>query len=63
MREWENEEMKIVSLFNFAQVWNLGKVCATKSNISEDSEGNGEVRKRAERNFGEKGYKEGGVSL
>ena len=39
---------------NFAQVSNLGKVCATKSDISEDSEGNGEVRKRGERNFGEK---------
>ena len=33
---------------------NFGKVCAVKSDISEDSEGNGEVRKRVERDFGEK---------
>ena len=39
---------------NFAQVSNLGKVCATKSDISEDSEGNGEVRKREGRIFDEK---------
>ncbi|WP_181463666.1 hypothetical protein [Capnocytophaga ochracea] len=33
---------------------NFGKVCAVKSDISELSEGNGEFRKRAERDFGEK---------
>ena len=39
---------------NFAQVSNLGKVCATKSDISEDSEGSGKERKRTEGSFGEK---------
>ena len=33
---------------------NFGKVCTSKRNTSELSEGNGKVRKRAERNFDEK---------
>jgi len=36
-------EMPVI---NFAKVSNFGKVCATKSDTSELSEGNGEVRKR-----------------
>ena len=46
--------MSIIPLINFAKVSNFGKVCAVKSDILEDSEGNGEFRKRAERDFGEK---------
>ena len=47
-------EMPIMPVINFAKVSNFGKVCAAKSDTSELSEGNGEVRKRVERNFGEK---------
>ena len=39
---------------NFAKISNFGKVCTSKRNTSELSEGNGEERKRAERDFGEK---------
>ena len=51
--------MSIIPLINFAKGAshtgkNFGKVCAVKSDISELSEGYGEVRKGAERNFGEK---------
>ena len=47
--------MSIIPLINFAKVSNFGKVCAVKSDILEDSEGNGKVRKREGRVFGEKG--------
>ena len=55
----EMPEMPIMLVTNFAKGAsrtgkNFGKVCAVKSDISEDSEGNGEVRKRVERDFGEK---------
>ena len=33
---------------------NFGKVCTSKRNTSELSEGNGEVRKKIERGFDEK---------
>ena len=46
--------MLIMPVINFAKVSNFGKVCAAKSDTSELSEGNGEVRKGVERNFGEK---------
>jgi len=39
---------------NFAKVSNFGKVCTPKSDISEKSEGNGEIQKVVERDFGEK---------
>ena len=49
----------IISLINFAKGAsrtgkNFGKVCAAKSDISELSEGNGGIRKKEERCFGEK---------
>jgi len=47
-------EMPEMLVINFAKVSNFGKVCTPKSDISELSEGNGEVRKRVERDFGEK---------
>jgi len=46
--------MPIMLVTNFAKVSNFGKVCAVKSDISELSKGNGEVRKRRGRDFGEK---------
>ena len=46
--------MSIIPLINFAKVSNFGKVCAVKSDTLEDSEENGKVRKRTERNFDEK---------
>ena len=46
--------MSIIPLINFAKVSNFSKVCAVKSDTLEDSEGNGKVRKRAERSFDEK---------
>ena len=46
--------MSIIPLINFAKVSNFGKVCAVKSDTLEDSEGNGKVRKRRGRDFGEK---------
>ena len=51
--------MKIVSLFNFAKGAsrtgkNFGKVYTPKSDTPELSEGNGEIRKKIERRFGEK---------
>ena len=46
--------MSIIPLINFAKVSNFGKVCAVKSDILEDSEGNGEIRKRIGRVFDEK---------
>ena len=59
MEATRNDSEKIVSLFNFAKGAsrtgkNFGKVCTSKRNTSELSEGNGEERKRAERNFDEK---------
>ena len=44
----------IILIINFAKVSNFGKVCAVKSDTLEDSEGNGEIRKREERFFDEK---------
>ena len=59
IRKWENgaraTRKVLAERINFAKVSNFGKVCATKSDTSELSEGNGEERKRAEKNFGEKG--------
>jgi len=51
--------MSIIPLINFAKGAshtgkNFGKVCAVKSDTLENSEGNGKVRKRVERDFGEK---------
>ena len=46
--------MPIMLVINFGKVSNFGKVCAAKSDTSELSEGNGEVRKRRGRVFGEK---------
>ena len=46
--------MSIIPLINFAKVSNFGKVCAVKSDTLEDSEDIGEIRKRVERDFGEK---------
>ena len=43
-----------ILIINFAKVSNFGKVCAVKSDTLEDSEGNGKVRKRVKRDFGEK---------
>ena len=43
-----------IPVINFAKVSNFGKVCTPKSDISELSKVNGEVRKRVERDFGEK---------
>ena len=36
--------------------WNInfGKVCTPKSDTSEEAEGNGEIQKVVERDFGEK---------
>ena len=50
----EMPEMPKILIINFAKVSNFGKVCAVKSDISELSKGNGEVRKRRGRDFGEK---------
>ena len=47
-------EIPEMPIINFAKVSNFGKVCTPKSDTSELSEENGEVRKRGERNFGEK---------
>ena len=47
-------EMLKILIINFAKVSNFGKVCAVKSDTLEDSEGNGKVRKRVKRDFGEK---------
>ena len=47
-------EMPEILIINFAKVSNFGKVCTLKSDIFELSEGNGKVRKRVERDFGEK---------
>ena len=47
-------EIPEMPIINFAKVSNFGKVCAVKSDTLEDSEDIGEVRKRGERNFGEK---------
>jgi len=44
----------IILIINFAKVSNFGKVCTPKSDISEKSEGNGEIQKVVERDFGEK---------
>ncbi|MFC2533306.1 MAG: hypothetical protein ACFNVN_09480, partial [Capnocytophaga ochracea] len=51
--------MPIMPVINFAKGAsrtgkNFGKVCAAKSDISELSEGNGGIRKKVKRNFGEK---------
>ena len=62
MRELGNGEMPIMSeilIINFAKGAirtgkNFGKVCTPKSDTAELSEGNGEVRKRGGRGFGEK---------
>ena len=62
MRELGNEEMPIIPeilIINFAKGAsrtgkNFGKVCTPKSDIFELSEGNGEERKGAEKNFDEK---------
>ena len=62
MRELANEEMPImleILIINFAKGAsrtgkNFGKVYTSKRDTSELSEGNGEERKRAERNFDEK---------
>ena len=40
--------------FNFAKVWNFGKVYTPKNETSELSEGNEKVRKKGGRVFGEK---------
>ena len=36
------------------EIINFGKVCVAKSDTFELSEGNGEIRRKVERNFGEK---------
>ena len=46
--------MPIMPIINFAKVSNFGKVYTPKSDTLEDSEGNGEFRKRTGRSFGEK---------
>ena len=62
MRKLGNGEMRIMSeilIINFAKGAsrtgkNFGEVCTPKSDTAELSEGNGEVRKRGGRVFGEK---------
>ena len=59
MREWgigykKRASGEFVSLFNFAKVWNFGKVCAVKSDTLEDSEGNGDFQKKVKGVFDEK---------
>jgi len=57
--------MPIIPLFNFGKGASrtgsvshtgkiFGKVCVAKSDTFELSEGNGEIRRKVERNFGEK---------
>ena len=54
MRKWSASYKLAPEEVNFAKVSNFGKVCVVKSDILEDSEDIGEVRKRAERSFDEK---------
>ena len=45
---------KTAEEINFAKVSNFGKVCTPKSDTSKEAEGNGEIQKVVERDFGEK---------
>jgi len=55
MRKWgASYKLAPEERINFAKVSNFGKVYTPKSDTSELSEGNGKVRKKAERGFSEK---------